>query len=213
MGLLVDGLAVIGSAIVPGKKDLCVTFLGKVPNKFEGGRISMNLLETNFKELPQNSTGIVKEQYAQAFILRRNHGPSYVGLLDQLKDIRLLLDQRSEAESMWVANAPLIVYATVEMHESDRVLQHFGWRQQIPPPLRNMDELHNVDLWGKNDKNWQDIHVDYIDTWDHKIKFSAIFEPFFISNMAACLEWFRVAGNLYMLSVEAKSRQLCRKTE
>ncbi|KAK5812235.1 hypothetical protein PVK06_027656 [Gossypium arboreum] len=70
MGLPVDGLVVMGSTIVPGKKGLCATFLGKVSNKFEGGRISMNLLETNFKELPWNSNGIVKEQYAQAFILR-----------------------------------------------------------------------------------------------------------------------------------------------
>ncbi|PPS11729.1 hypothetical protein GOBAR_AA08914 [Gossypium barbadense] len=73
--------------------------------------------------------------------------------------------------------------------------------------------VDSVDLWGKNDKNWRDIHVEYIDVWDHKMKFSPIHEPFFSSNIAACLEWFRVASNPYMLSVEAKSRQLYRKRE
>ncbi|KAK5819459.1 hypothetical protein PVK06_024460 [Gossypium arboreum] len=79
-----------------------------------------------------------------------NHGSSYVGLLDELKDIRLLLDQRSEGEfklmsyvdtdiiycispkvlvdrEMWDANVSFIVYAAMEMHESDRVMcEHSG---------------------------------------------------------------------------------------
>ncbi|MBA0660615.1 hypothetical protein Goklo_012603, partial [Gossypium klotzschianum] len=102
LGLLVDGPIIIRLVVVLGKKDFCEEFLGKVLNKFQGGQIAMKWLETNFKELPPNTPNIVKEQYARAFILRWNHGSSYMGLSEQLKDIRLLLYQRSEAEvSYW----------------------------------------------------------------------------------------------------------------
>ncbi|MBA0736672.1 hypothetical protein Gogos_010195, partial [Gossypium gossypioides] len=68
-----------------------------------------------------------------------------MGLPDELEDVRMLLDQRSEIEfewklytnpeiiscipskvldnrEMWDANVPLMVYTAVEMHESDQVL-------------------------------------------------------------------------------------------
>ncbi|MBA0699290.1 hypothetical protein Goari_000939 [Gossypium aridum] len=197
-----DGSVVTGPGIVLGKKDLCETFLGKVSNKFQGGRIDMNWLETNFKELPLNAPNIVllhlvdfkecerlswgsvvlamlywelcwatesnkmpiggcllllqspawwrlpflrlrvKDSYMFPLVTRWNHGPIYVGLPEHVKDIRLLLDQRLKAEfewmsyadldiiecipleflairGMWDAKVPFIVYATVEMHESD----------------------------------------------------------------------------------------------
>ncbi|KAK5793079.1 hypothetical protein PVK06_034215 [Gossypium arboreum] len=83
-----------------------------------------------------------------------NHRQSYVGLLKELQDIRLLLDQRLKAEFEWTSysdpriqkcisfkflvnlsiehvNMPLVVYATVEMHELDRVMWKFRFRQTI----------------------------------------------------------------------------------
>ncbi|KAG8500583.1 hypothetical protein CXB51_004389 [Gossypium anomalum] len=51
-----DGPFVIGSQVVPRKKDLYEAFLGKVPKKFEGGLIEMKWLENNFKELPKESS-------------------------------------------------------------------------------------------------------------------------------------------------------------
>ncbi|KAH1047633.1 hypothetical protein J1N35_038417 [Gossypium stocksii] len=61
LDLPVDGLIVAGSVVIPGKEDLCVTFLGKVSNKFQGGQIEMKWLETNFKKLPSSVTDVVKE--------------------------------------------------------------------------------------------------------------------------------------------------------
>ncbi|MBA0814547.1 hypothetical protein Gohar_020373 [Gossypium harknessii] len=66
-----------------------------------------------------------------------------MGLLEEFEDIRLLLDQLLEAEipysdlriqqcisfeflvnpNVWHVKVPLIVYATVEMHESNRVMR------------------------------------------------------------------------------------------
>ncbi|MBA0817941.1 hypothetical protein Gohar_028188 [Gossypium harknessii] len=36
LNLPLDGLVVTGSVVVPGKEDLCETFLGKVSNQFYG---------------------------------------------------------------------------------------------------------------------------------------------------------------------------------
>ncbi|MBA0753129.1 hypothetical protein Gogos_020783, partial [Gossypium gossypioides] len=79
-----------------------------------------------------------------------NHSASYVGIPTALEDIRLLLDQRSEAYfqwtpyedltiravtpdeffqnlNIWHVKVPLVNYATVEMHQTDRVLRQFGF--------------------------------------------------------------------------------------
>ncbi|MBA0748118.1 hypothetical protein Gogos_004970, partial [Gossypium gossypioides] len=65
-----------------------------------------------------------------------NHSASYVGIPTALEDIRLLLDQRSEAHTpyedpairavisdeffqnlnIWHVKVPLVNYATIEMH-------------------------------------------------------------------------------------------------
>ncbi|MBA0748973.1 hypothetical protein Gogos_002943, partial [Gossypium gossypioides] len=64
LDLPMDGPVVTGSTIVPSKEDICETFLEKVPNKFQGGRIDMKRLETNFIYLPSNVSDVVKEKYA-----------------------------------------------------------------------------------------------------------------------------------------------------
>ncbi|MBA0789004.1 hypothetical protein Gotri_026289, partial [Gossypium trilobum] len=79
-----------------------------------------------------------------------NHLASYVGIPTAFEDIRLLLDQRSEAHSQWTPNEDpairavildeffqnpniwhvkvlLVNYATIEILQTDRVLQQFGF--------------------------------------------------------------------------------------
>ncbi|MBA0726223.1 hypothetical protein Golax_002065, partial [Gossypium laxum] len=74
-----------------------------------------------------------------------NHPTSYVGIPTALEDIRLLLDQRLEAQTpyevltirivipdeffqnlnIWHVKFLLVNYATVKMHQTDRVLRQF----------------------------------------------------------------------------------------
>ncbi|KAG8480406.1 hypothetical protein CXB51_025084 [Gossypium anomalum] len=98
-----------------------------------------------------------------------NHSASYVRIPTSLEDIQLLLDQRSEAQfqwtpyedsaiwavisdeffqnlNIWHVKVPLVNYAIVEMHRSDRVLQKFGFIQPIPVKLEVLDDEHKVDL-------------------------------------------------------------------
>ncbi|KAH1056635.1 hypothetical protein J1N35_034700 [Gossypium stocksii] len=79
-----------------------------------------------------------------------NHSTSYVGIPTSLEGIRLLLNQRSEAQfqwtpyedptirtvipdeffqnlNIWHVKVSMVTYAIVEMHQSDRVLWQFGF--------------------------------------------------------------------------------------
>ncbi|KAK5840191.1 hypothetical protein PVK06_009077 [Gossypium arboreum] len=69
-----------------------------------------------------------------------NRSASYVGLPTSLEDIRLLLDQWSKAQ------VPLVNYAIMEMHQSDRVLRKFGFRQLIPVAPEVLNDEHKIDL-------------------------------------------------------------------
>ncbi|MFQ6629655.1 hypothetical protein Gotur_006798 [Gossypium turneri] len=98
-----------------------------------------------------------------------NHPASYTRLPTSLEDIRLLLDQQSEAQfqctsyedltiravipdeylqnlNSWHVKVPLVNYSTVEMHQSDRVLRQFGCRQPIPVAPEVFDDQHKIDL-------------------------------------------------------------------
>ncbi|KAG8496856.1 hypothetical protein CXB51_008030 [Gossypium anomalum] len=103
------------------------------------------------------------------YVLEWNHSLSYVGIPKSLEDIRLLLDQRSEVQfqwtpyedpaiqavipdsffqnlNIWHMKVPLVNYAIVEMHQSDRVLRQFGFRQLIPVEPEVLNDEHKVDL-------------------------------------------------------------------
>ncbi|MFQ6647762.1 hypothetical protein Gotur_021006 [Gossypium turneri] len=213
----VDGSVATGLEVIPDKDDTCEEFLGKVLKKFYSDRIGMKWLETNFKYLPKDALDIVKEQYAQAFILkliggilmpdksrnlawwrlpilrlrvndpymfllvtRSNHGQSCVGLLEQLEDIRLLLDQHSK--------------------------DNFEWMSYVEPDITEY------------------VSSKFLATrsmWDAKVplivmEFLPIREPFFSSDTTSCLDympWFRVVGKLYLLSVGAMSSILHPNTD
>ncbi|KAG8502329.1 hypothetical protein CXB51_000306 [Gossypium anomalum] len=98
-----------------------------------------------------------------------NHSASYARLPTCLEDIRLLLEQRSEAQFQWTpyedpairavipdeylqnpnawhVKVPLVNFAIVEMHQSDKVLRQFGFRQPIPLAPEVLDDHHKIDL-------------------------------------------------------------------
>ncbi|MBA0553349.1 hypothetical protein Golob_012537 [Gossypium lobatum] len=53
----------------------------------------------------------------------------------------------------WDAKVSLVVYATMEMHKFDQVMRQFGWRQNILPPLEDIEALHKFDLRRETDEN------------------------------------------------------------
>ncbi|KAG8501066.1 hypothetical protein CXB51_003127 [Gossypium anomalum] len=127
----------------------------------------------------------VDHPYTFPLITRWNHSASYVGIPTSLENIRLLLDQRSELEfqwtpyedpairtvipyeflqnlNVWHVKVPLVNYATVEMHQSDRVLRQFKFRLPIPVAPEVFDDEHKVDLL--------QLHTDWPRFWSHYIE-------------------------------------------
>ncbi|KAH1082997.1 hypothetical protein J1N35_022758 [Gossypium stocksii] len=74
----------MGLVVVPSKEDLCKAFLRKVSNKFQGGQIEKRWLQDNFKYLPSNETDVMKEQFAQTFILKLTGG---ILMLDKSRNL------------------------------------------------------------------------------------------------------------------------------
>ncbi|MBA0625188.1 hypothetical protein Godav_010417 [Gossypium davidsonii] len=79
------------------------------------------------------------------YLIRWNHSASYVGIPAALKDVWLLLDQRLKAQ-IWHAKVSLVNYATIEMHQTNRVLRQFGFRQPILEAPEVLDDEHKIDL-------------------------------------------------------------------
>ncbi|MFQ6657871.1 hypothetical protein Gotur_027362 [Gossypium turneri] len=111
------------------------------------------MLATLYREMcgatPPNKSKIGDLKYncmLKTYLIRWNHSASYVGIPTALEDIRLPLDQLSEAQfqwtpyedptirvvipdeffqnlNIWHVKVPLVNYTTVEMHQTDRVLR------------------------------------------------------------------------------------------
>ncbi|MBA0804925.1 hypothetical protein Gohar_004479 [Gossypium harknessii] len=115
----------------------------------------------------------------------------YGGIPTALEDIRLLLDQQLEAHfqwtpyedsviravipdeflqnpNIWHVRVPLVSYATVEMHQTDRVLQQFKFRHPIPMAHEMLDDEHKIDLQRPN-THWSLFHSEYIEIWENRI--------------------------------------------
>ncbi|MBA0590759.1 hypothetical protein Gorai_019451, partial [Gossypium raimondii] len=157
LGLSVDGPVVTRLVVTTDWRDVCEQLLGRLLDTIFRGRIDMNWLKRYFVGFNAKSSEVEREKQTQAYILRItegllmpdkswNHRPSYVGQLEELEDIQLLLDQQSEADmpyfdsrtqacipseslvnpNIWHVNVPLAVYTMMETHKSDRILRQFG---------------------------------------------------------------------------------------
>ncbi|KAH1072655.1 hypothetical protein J1N35_024983 [Gossypium stocksii] len=123
---------------------------GTVPNKAKIG-VCLSLLQSWARYRLPFLRPRVNHPHTFSLITRWNHSASYVRIPTSLEDIRLLLDQWSEAQfqwtpyedpaiwaeipdeffqnpNIWHVKVPMVTYAIVEMHQSYRVLRQLGFR-------------------------------------------------------------------------------------
>ncbi|KAH1082284.1 hypothetical protein J1N35_022045 [Gossypium stocksii] len=118
---------------------------------------------------------------------------SYVGIPITLEDIRLLLDQRSEAQTLY--KDPTIRAIILEeffqnlniWHDkiplTDRVLRQFGFRQLIPKEPEVLDDQHRINLWQTN-TNSSVLWSKYIKIWENRYDHIPDREPIIVLELA-----------------------------
>ncbi|MBA0620382.1 hypothetical protein Godav_006103, partial [Gossypium davidsonii] len=153
----------------------------------------------------------------------------YGGIPTALEDIRLLLDQQLEAHFQWtpyedlviravIANeflqnlniwhvrVPLVSYATVEMHQTDRVLHQFKFQHPIPMAHEMLDDEHKIDVQ-RPSTHWLLFHSEYIEIWENRYYNIPTCEPIIVPELACNLDymsWFRIYGKPYLLLEEER---------
>ncbi|MBA0629057.1 hypothetical protein Godav_023672 [Gossypium davidsonii] len=84
LSLLVDGPVVTRVVGVGDWSTICGQLLGNVLNKFFGSWIKIKWLEENFNYIDNSASVVEKEQYTQAFILRREAIQLWVNFVDDI---------------------------------------------------------------------------------------------------------------------------------
>ncbi|MBA0644038.1 hypothetical protein Goklo_028256, partial [Gossypium klotzschianum] len=98
----------------------------------------------------------------------------------------------------------LVNYATVEMHQTDKVLWQFGFRQSILEAPKVLDDEHKIDL-RKSNTNWLVIFLEYIKILENQYDHIPTREPMIVSKLACASDYmpcFRIHDKLYLLSEE-----------
>ncbi|KAK5844835.1 hypothetical protein PVK06_000976 [Gossypium arboreum] len=167
------------------------------------------------------------------YLIKWNHSTSYARLPTCLEDIQLLLEQRSEAQfqwtpyedpairavipneylqnpNAWYVKVPLVNFAIVEMHQLERVLRQFGFRQPIPVAPEVLDDHHKIDLRQLH-TDWPRFWSHYIQMWEDRYDYIPTREPIIVPELACVpkyMPWFRIHGKPYLLSKEERQQQL-----
>ncbi|KAK5836149.1 hypothetical protein PVK06_011905 [Gossypium arboreum] len=110
------------------------------------------IVTRNFNGFDEDSTEVQREQHAQF------EWTPYFDMIIQ----ECILSEFLVNPNIWHVKVPLVMYATVEMYESDRLLRRFRFCQSILMAPLDLNDLHLVDLRGKTDGNWTTFHAQHI---------------------------------------------------
>ncbi|KAH1114622.1 hypothetical protein J1N35_008000 [Gossypium stocksii] len=91
----------------------------------------------------------------------------------------IIPDEYFQNPNAWHVKVPLVSYATVEMHQSDRVLRQFGFQQLIPVAPEVFDDEHKVDLRQLH-TNWPIFWSHYIKMWENRYDYILTQEPIIV---------------------------------
>ncbi|KAK5812622.1 hypothetical protein PVK06_028058 [Gossypium arboreum] len=157
----------------------------------ERGRIEIGWLRDTFLEPDNDLTELERLRYTRAYIFEMIGG-------------YLMPDLSRNC-------VPLVNYAIVEMHQSDKVLQQFRFPQPIPVTSEVLDDEHKVDLCLLN-TDWPRYWSEYIEIWEKRYDYIPTREPIIVPELACMPEYmpqFRIHGKLYLLSEEERRGKIC----
>jgi hypothetical protein len=92
--------------------------------------------------------------------------------------------------------APLIFFWIVERYRPERVRRQFGFRQLIPPEIRERDKIADKDVHkiknGRGD-DWPSVHAVWILRWDDNfddVETAQDREPFRPDDVETYMRWY-----------------------
>lgn len=107
---------------------------------------------------------------------------------------------RPEDRLLWRTTAPLIHFWIVEMHNPSRVARQFDCYQDIPPILRDTDEVLHTKINGTG-KDWPDEHAQHLRKWNVRQRLCLRDRrPYDHSRHEEYMRWFSGASILYLSS-------------
>ncbi|KAF7806398.1 serine/threonine-protein phosphatase 7 long form-like protein [Senna tora] len=94
---------------------------------------------------------------------------------------------------IWRASVPLVNFAIVEWHHSDRVLRKFGMTQSIPGPPRDLSDVHGLSLRNKSHQTWYERHKAWIDIWFQwpALVCTTSVAPTHLDRRSDYMQWYR----------------------
>ncbi|KAK5811417.1 hypothetical protein PVK06_026748 [Gossypium arboreum] len=98
--------------------------------------------------------------------------------------------------NIWHVKVPLVNYATVEMHQMDRVLRQFGFQQSILVAPKVLNDEHKIDL-RKLKMNWPVFFSEYIKIWKNWYDHIPTHKPNIVPELACAsdyMPWFKIHG-------------------
>ncbi|MBA0633616.1 hypothetical protein Godav_024553 [Gossypium davidsonii] len=127
----------------------------------------------------------------------------------------VISDEYFQNPNVWHVKVTLVNYATVEMHQSNRVLRQFRFQQLIRVAPEVLDDHHKIDL--------RQLHIDWLRFWSHYIQmwedrydYIPTREPVILPELAYVPEympWFSIHRKPYLLSADERQQQLCVQRE
>ncbi|KAK5839986.1 hypothetical protein PVK06_008846 [Gossypium arboreum] len=96
------------------------------------------------------------------------------------------------------------------MHQTDRVLRQFKFRQPIPEEPKVLDDQHRINLRQTN-MNWSLFWSEYIEIWKNRYDHIPNRELIIVPELVCTpddMPWFRIHSKSYLLSEEQRHWQI-----
>ncbi|KAF7815608.1 serine/threonine-protein phosphatase 7 long form-like protein [Senna tora] len=113
--------------------------------------------------------------------------------MDECGDRGEIPNEYLQHPDIWRASVPLVNFAIVEWHHSDRVLRQFGMTQSIPGPPRDLSDVHGLSLRNKSHQTWYERHKAWIDIWFQwpALVCTTSVAPTHLDRRSDYMQWYR----------------------
>ena len=65
----------------------------------------------------------------------------------------------------------LIYFHIIKWHQLDQVMHQFGLQQGVSNPPRQLEQLHDLTLCGKESDNWRLLYASVIQIWNERAQY------------------------------------------